>query len=143
MRTFLLFLACVTAALSQTPESAIRKVLDQQAADWNRGDIRAFMTSYTADAAYVGTEVTRGAAQVQARYLKKYPNKDAMGQVKFTDLEVHLLGQDHAYVTGRYHLDRAAAAGGSANGIFSLVLKKTPAGWKIILDHTSELAPAK
>ena len=138
----LLFLACATAGLCQTPEAAIRKVLDQQALDWNRGDIRAFMTSYTDDALYVGKEVTRGAAKVQARYLQRYPNKDAMGETKFTDVEVHLLGTDHAYVIGRYYLTRSTAAGGNTNGIFSLVFRKTAAGWKIILDHTAELEPA-
>ena len=29
------------------------------------------------------------------------------------------------------------AGGGNADGIFSLVLKKDPQGWKIILDHSN------
>jgi ketosteroid isomerase-like protein len=40
-------------------------------------------------------------------------------------------------VIGRFQLERPAAPGGKASGIFTLVLSKTPGGWKIVLDHTS------
>jgi ketosteroid isomerase-like protein len=32
---------------------------------------------------------------------------------------------------------RSAEGGGDASGKFTLVLRKTAQGWKIILDHTS------
>jgi hypothetical protein len=60
-----------------------------------------------------------------------------MGELTFTDLEITPLDARFATVTGRFHLARSTAAGGDAQGIFSLVFEKTAAGWKIILDHTS------
>jgi ketosteroid isomerase-like protein len=60
-----------------------------------------------------------------------------MGTLTFSELEAHSLGDSYAVCVGRYHLDRAKKDGGSADGMFSLVLEKTDDGWKIILDHTT------
>ncbi len=46
-------------------------------------------------------------------------------------------GTEYASVIGKWHLDRSPEAGGNVGGIFTLLFQKTPAGWKIILDHTS------
>ena len=60
-----------------------------------------------------------------------------MGKTTFSELKARQLTPDLAIVTGRYTLERAADAGGRKAGIFSLVMRKTPAGWRIIHDHTS------
>jgi len=46
------------------------------------------------------------------------------------------LDERFAVCTGRYQLDRGKKMGGVATGLFSLVLEKTNAGWKIVVDHT-------
>jgi hypothetical protein len=61
-----------------------------------------------------------------------------MGTLRFSDLEIKLLGSAYASVLGRFHLDRSAEVGGEAAGIFTLLFHKTPQGWKVILDHTSQ-----
>jgi uncharacterized protein (TIGR02246 family) len=144
---FLLILACGTAHASASDETAIRGVLNAQVAAWNRGDVVTFMQGYrdSPTTTFVGKTVQHGYANILARYQKIYAGKDKMGQLTFTDLEVHQLDAHFATVTGRYHLARSAAAGGDAQGIFSLVFEKTAenttektaSGWKIILDHTS------
>src|SRR4051812_36459522 len=47
--------------------AAIRGVLDEQAAAWNRGDIDAYMAGYAQsdDTMFVGTDVTRGWTKVR------------------------------------------------------------------------------
>ena len=139
MPRVLLLLALAFRLTAATPEADIRKVLDDQAIAWNRGDIPAFMTGYdnSPDTTFVGTDVSKGYAAVLARYQKKYSSKAQMGTLKFSDVEVRMLGTDHASVIGRFHLDRAKDAGGEASGIFTLVFSKTAAGWKIVADHTS------
>jgi peptide-methionine (S)-S-oxide reductase len=47
------------------------------------------------------------------------------------------VGTSYAICVGHYHLDRSKKDGGSADGMFSLVLEKTDDGWKIVLDHTT------
>lgn len=133
---------CVLVALpllAASPEAAIRKVLDDQVASWNRGDIAGFMDGYdkSESTTFVSTTVTRGHAQVLAGYLKRYPTPEKMGTLRFSDLEIHALGPDYASVLGRFHLERSKEAGGEAAGIFTLLFHKTARGWKVILDHTS------
>ena len=130
----------LTAPLfAATAEDGIRKVMDDQVTAWNRGDVSAFMNGYeeSPSTTFVGLNVTKGHAQVLANYQKRYPTKDSMGTLRFTDIEVRPLGAEYAVVIGRYHLERSKEVGGEATGLFSLVFHRTARGWKIILDHTS------
>jgi uncharacterized protein (TIGR02246 family) len=122
-----------------TDQTAIRKVLDAQMEAWNRGDVTTFMQGYdnAATTTFVGKTVAHGYANVLARYQKNFGSHEKMGTLNFTDIEVTPLDPQISTVTGRYHLARTSSGGGDASGIFSLVFKKTPAGWKIVLDHTS------
>lgn len=139
MPRLLLLFALVTGLAAASPEIDIRKVLDDQVAAWNRGDIPAFMTGYdnSPDTTFVGANVTKGYAAVLERYQKTYSSKEKMGTLSFSIVEVRMLGTDHACVIGRFHLDRTKEAGGEASGIFTLIFNKTSAGWKIVVDHTS------
>jgi len=114
-------------------------VLDEQQAAWNRGDIEAFMSGYEESdrTTFVGSTITHGYKQVLEDYHRRYPTKEKMGQLTFSGLEIKLLGAEYASVIGKWNLERPAEAGGKVGGIFTLLFRKTPAGWKIILDHTS------
>ena len=135
-------LACLvwwTAAGADSGETAIRQVLTRQQEAWNRGDIPGFMEGYENSAAttFVGAAVTRGYQPVLDSYVKRYPTRDAMGTLTFSEVEVHMPGPDHAWVLGRYQLARNATGGGDKGGRYTLVFRKTKAGWKVVLDHTS------
>ena len=137
-----LALAVMLAASSQaqtTPEAAIRHLLDQQTADWNRGDVEAFMKSYedSPETTFVGQTVQYGYATILERYKKLYATPEAMGKLTFSHLAIRVLDANYAVATGNFHLQRTAAGGGNADGIFSLLFQRDPTGWKIILDHTS------
>ncbi|WEN13553.1 nuclear transport factor 2 family protein [Rhodanobacter sp. AS-Z3] len=144
----LLVLAIAGPARAVVPDAdaaAIRQVMDQQQAAWNRGDIDGFMHGYkdAPDTTFVSSSVRKGYRVILAGYHQHYATKDQMGQLTFSQFEVRLLtgskGEvDYAVVTGRFHLDRQAHGETTQNdGVFSLLWQKTPEGWKIILDHTS------
>jgi ketosteroid isomerase-like protein len=40
-------------------------------------------------------------------------------------------------VTGKYELKRPAAGGGPARGRYTLIVRQSKDGWKIIDDHTT------
>jgi uncharacterized protein (TIGR02246 family) len=138
-RLFLLLILPIVVFAQGTPESTIRQLMQQQVDAWNRGDVTAFMTTYedSPDTTFVGDKVEHGYAQILERYHRNYGTPAAMGKLKFSNLEIRVLDANYAVATGNFHLDRSAAGGGNADGIFSLMLRKGASGWKIILDHSN------
>jgi beta-aspartyl-peptidase (threonine type) len=121
---------------------AITKILATQQSNWNQGNVDAFLEGYwhSPDLTFSGSGgIARGWDGVLARYKKKYPDRAAMGQLDFSGLEFHFLGNDAALVLGHWHLARAH---GDIGGVFSLVWQRFPEGWRIIHDHTSMVEKA-
>lgn len=135
-------LAAPTPSLGQNrantkSTTAIRTVLDAQAAAWNRGDIEGYMDGYdrSPDTVFVsGDRVARGWQTVLDRYKKTYNSREKMGMLTFSDLEITILSKDAAIVLGRWHLQRSKD---EPHGRFTLLFRKTKTGWKIVHDHTS------
>ncbi len=126
-------------------EAAIRAVLAAQTAAWNQADIPAFMQSYenSPETTFIGAAVRKGYGPILERYKNSYSTAEQMGVLTFNELEVRLLpgscgAVEFAVVTGKFHLERTAKGEAKKDdGIFSLVWRKGPQGWKILLDHTS------
>ena len=124
--------------LAQTDD--VRAVLQHSEEAWNRGDLAAFASYYedSPETTFIGREVVRGGVEaILERYRRTYPTRESMGKLAFSNVEVRTLAPGVALVTGEFHLERTAAGGGNAAGRYTLILRKTPAGWKIIHDHTS------
>ena len=134
---FFSILGLVSAAIAQSDASKeIRKVMDDQAAAWNRGDLEAFMKGYwnSEKLVFVGSEVTRGWQPTLDRYKRSYGTREKMGTLTFSDLEITILSKDAAVVLGSWSLARATD---NPHGKFTLVFRKFKEGWRIVLDHTS------
>ena len=143
-----LLLVAITA-LSVQPQSsapnnregriigAVRAVLDAQRDAWNRGDVTGYMDGYARSEQTVfvsGDNVTRGWQTVLDRYKKNYDSREKMGTLTFSDLEITPMGNDTAIVLGRWHLQRA---NDEPHGRFTLILRRSKQGWRIVHDHTS------
>ena len=123
---------------ANSEEAAVRQVLLDQVAQWNNSDIPGFMKGYwkSEKTEFVNASgIFRGWDNVLQRYLREYPDPGQMGRLTFSDLEINLLSPDSAYVLGRWRLDRQS---GPIGGVFTLIFRKFPGGWKIIHDHTSQ-----
>jgi len=143
--SFLLLLAALAACVS-TPDSArdsertmkdVRAVLDAQAAAWNRGDIAGYMDGYerAETTTFIsGDTVTRGWQTVLERYKQHYDSREKMGTLTFSELEIKPLSPFYAVATGRWQLARAED---TPHGRFTLLLRRTDAGWRIVLDTTT------
>jgi ketosteroid isomerase-like protein len=115
----------------------IRSILDAQVAAWNRGDIDGFMNGYarSAKTTFVsGDEVTYGWKESRDRYAQKYDSAPKMGRLTFSGLTISQLCPDVAMVLGSWSLQRK---GDRPHGKFTLLFRKLPEGWRIVLDHTS------
>ena len=138
MLRWTLWLCCAPLLFAQ--DGAIRKMMQDSADAWNRGDLPAFASYYedSPQTTFMGREVVRGGTQaILGRYQKSYPTRDAMGTLTFSEIEVRHLAAGLELVTGKFELKRTAAGGGPAWGRYTLIVRQTPAGWKIIHDHSS------
>jgi len=120
-------------------DSQIRKLLEQQVAAWNRHDLEAFMSGYWHSPEltfFSGGTTTKGWEPTIQRYQQKYQaNGAAMGKLEFSDLDVVQLAPKAAFATGHWHL--TMPDGKHPEGLFTLVLRNFPEGWRIVHDHTS------
>lgn len=117
--------------------AAVRAVIESQAAAWNRGDIEGYMEGYAKEDAtefVSGDSVMRGWQAVLDRYKARYDSRAKMGTLTFSELELKPLSQYYIMATGRWQLVRD---GDAPHGRFTLIFRRTNAGWRIVHDHTS------
>jgi len=140
-----LLAGCLVAGCQGPPQpSAVAPspllVLQAQEAAWNRGDLDAFMSlGYWRSPElcfFSGGSARRGYEEVLARYRANYQGEGReMGRLSFSEAEVLPVGLDHALVRGRWSL--RFNDGAEAGGLFTVLLRRFPDGWRIVHDHTS------
>ena len=117
----------------------VRALLDQQVVDWNRKDLNAFCKGYWNSPTLVfqsGGEKAVGFEAMRDRYRKRYQAAGReMGALAFVNVEIEPLSASSAFARGRWQL--ALADGKKVGGLFTLILRKLPEGWRIVHDHTS------
>jgi len=121
-------------------EADILALLDMQTAAWNRGDVDAFMVGYwkSDETEFLGASgLVKGWQAVLERYRHNYPDRKAMGHLTFSNLEVHVVCAEAAFVIGQFQLERESDR---PAGIFTLNFRKFPEGWRIVADHTTAFA---
>ncbi len=146
MQRFLLFLPLLvivgipSSSASPNPEAEIRELLELQQAAWNKHDLDGFMAGYwhSEDLTFFsGGAVTRGWQPTLNRYKKRYQGEGhEMGKLEFRNLRIEMLGNDAAFARGEYWL--TLSDGKTPHGIFTLIARRLPEGWRLVHDHTSE-----
>ncbi len=128
---------CSQAFSQSANEKRILKILDDQTAAWNRGDVDAFMKGYWENDSlmFIGKSgVTYGWQNTLNNYKKGYPDAAAMGQLDFTIIKVEKLSGKCYSVIGKWHLKRTI---GDLEGHYTLLFKKINGTWVIVQDHSS------
>lgn len=113
------------------------KILDEQTAAWNRGDIDSFMKGYWENDSlmFIGKSgVTYGWENTLKNYKKGYPDTANMGKLTFTIIQVKKLSGRYYHVTGKWYLKRSV---GDVSGHYTLLWRKVNGQWVIIADHSS------
>ena len=132
-----LLLASLKSFTQSKNEAAIRKLMDDQDAAWNRGDIDSFMKGYWENDSlmFIGKSgVTYGWGNTLKNYKKGYPDTAAMGKLTFTLIQVKKLSKKYYHVTGKWFLKRSV---GDIGGHYTLLFQKINGHWVIISDHSS------
>lgn len=134
--SILLYISVFCAAQSKD-ERAIRGLLAEQTAAWNRGDIEGFMKGYWENDSlmFIGKSgVTYGWTNTLNNYKRGYPDTAAMGKLSFTLIKVGKISRKNFQVVGKWFLKRSI---GDIGGHYSLLLRKIKGNWVIIADHSS------
>ena len=131
--------AQVTHSSIDVAKSEVERVLLTQQEAWNRHDLEGFMAGYwnSPDLTFFsGAKEKHGWQATMDRYRATYASPGhEMGKLEFSGLRTEMLGGDAAFVRGAWLLTNSD--GKAPHGLFTLVFRKFPEGWKIVHDHTS------
>ncbi|HTS22502.1 MAG TPA: nuclear transport factor 2 family protein [Casimicrobiaceae bacterium] len=111
--------------------------MSASAASWNAGDLKGHLSIYD-DSVTVMTRtgprpsIAAIEASFSAAYFKDGKPKQTLG---FDQVSIRLLSPESALMTGRFSLTGGGLP--QQSGWFSLVWLRTPAGWRVVHDHTS------
>lgn len=121
--------------------AAIRKVIADMEAAWNRGDFEGYMAGFL-DPGVVF--VSRGKFQdgwqgTLDHYVRDYGGAPgSQGQLHFHDIRVEMLSEDAAQLISRYKLTGGRRA---QEGINTRLMRKVGGRWVIALNHVSSIEP--
>ena len=135
---------------NKAAKKAIVELLQQQADDWNRGDLKAFTEVYADDAAFLSPSgLKQGRLAILSRYRKKYDTPAKRGQLSLQVVETRIVRgpeftREQDAVLGRiqgastilrWHIKPLTKAGlGRAKGYSLVTWRRTVHGWRIEQD---------
>ncbi|MGK2287175.1 YybH family protein [Pedomonas sp. V897] len=118
-------------------EAAIRKVIADMEAAWNRGDFRGYMAGFAnPDVIFV----SRGQFQKDWQgtldhYIRDYgASAETRGELHFYDIRIEMLAPDAAQLISRFRLSRPQK---TLDGINTRLMRKRDGKWVIALNHVS------
>jgi uncharacterized protein (TIGR02246 family) len=144
LRAALLALALMAASCNRAPaadptaeEAAIRQVIADMEASWNRGDFRGYMAGFkNPDVIFVSRgQFQRDWQGTLDHYVRDYGGSpERRGRLHFWDIRVEMLSPDAAQLISRYRLE-----GGERpqDGINTRLMRKVNGRWVIALNHVS------
>lgn len=129
--------AAYAAPADPAEEAAIRKVVADMEAAWNRGDFKGYMDGFLNPGVVF---VSKGRFQdgwqgTLDHYVRDYGGApDRRGKLRFYDIRVEMLAPDAAQLISRYELIRPEQP---QYGINTRLMRKVSGRWVIALNHVS------
>jgi uncharacterized protein (TIGR02246 family) len=119
-------------------EPYIQQMLETSAAAWNQGDLEAFLSDYqdAPSTTFVGARgILSGIDEIRGNYASRFGPGAERDSLRFESIRVRMLSPMIGIVTARYVLHEGGVT--QAAGPFTLIMRRTGAGWKITHDHSS------
>jgi uncharacterized protein (TIGR02246 family) len=127
----------ISAAERKNSEAAIQEVFNAGCAAWNRGDLDGYLASYWDSDQTIWISdgsLTRGRKAIEAAYKARFSTLRQMGKLTIVELEIDVLTSMDAIAFGRWML---AVEDKTAQGFFTVQLKKIEGTWVSVCDHAS------
>lgn len=119
-----------------TAQNEVRILLDSQTRAWNSGNLADFTATYRLDDGvtfYSEGRIYKGWEELNERYRTMYAGRP-MGQLEYKDVAIDVLNFDAVLLRGKWTVVSDA---GTRTGLFTMLARKFPEGWKIVHDHTT------
>ena len=129
--------ARIHAHRAANEQAAIRQVIADMEAAWNRGDFRGYMAGFLNPGVVF---VSRGQFQqgwqgTLDHYIRDYGGDPARrGRLHFWDIRIEMLAPDAAQLISRYRLE---GGGRPQEGVNTRLMRKVHGHWVIALNHVS------
>lgn len=126
-----------SSLFNRTASTEIMALTKKLSADWNQGDMAAYLAAYRPDdgiAVLFRDQIVAGFAELEQLFTTTWTTEEAMGDFDTDGVVVRLIGPDLAIAKGQFEHQFPAE---KVVGVFSHTWQKTDAGWKIIHEHTS------
>ncbi len=132
-----LSVACSQPGLDvEAIQNEIQNIILRQKTAWNAHDIEGFMADYWKSENMTfqsGNNRLKGWETLLTRYKTNYAG-EKMGKLTFSDIEIYVLNKNIVYALGRWKVEQEESVN---DGVYTIILKRFPGGWKIIHDHSS------
>jgi uncharacterized protein (TIGR02246 family) len=125
----------------QAEQQAIKALIAQMQAAWNRGDFRGYMEGFAnPDVIFVSKgRFQSGWQGTLDHYVRDYGGSpERRGTLRCFDIRVPMLSPDAAQLISRYTLTRPT---GAQDGINTRLMRKRNGKWVIALNHVSSVEP--
>lgn len=120
-------------------QDAIRTVISDMQAAWNRGDFHGYMAGFAnPDVVFVSRgRIQKDWQATLDHYIADYGGSPgSQGELAFSNIRIEMLAPDAAQLISNYNLVRAA---GGQTGVNTRLMRKRDDKWVIALNHVSQI----
>ncbi len=120
-------------------KDAIRNVIAEMQAAWNRGDFHGYMAGFAnPDVIFVSRgKIQKDWQATLDHYIADYGGAPgSQGELAFSNIRIEILAPDAAQLISDYKLVRAA---GNQTGVNTRLMRKRDGRWVIGLNHVSQI----
>ena len=123
--------------LAHEKKKMLISILEKQETDWNKGNLKGFLSAYWNSDTLRSLSVRGlqyGYDRLEKKLLKNYPDSVSMGHLDYDVIQIELIGEMDAMITGKWLRKNDKKFQG---GFFTVLMRKIKGRWLIVSEQLS------